>query len=87
MPTPLKPCEGKISDATLEALRRNRNREQWATHPCETCGRIVGVELIMGKWTPERHWPSVAYVARKAPANPRPAGPSWQSPAPHPITE
>jgi hypothetical protein len=68
MPTPLKPCEGKLTDESQEALRRNRNREQWAQHPCETCGRIVGVELAMGKWQPERHWPSIAYPARKIPA-------------------
>jgi hypothetical protein len=79
MPTPLKPCEGKISDQTHEALRRNRNREQWAAHPCETCGRTVGVELIMGKWQPERHWPSVAYIARKSAAASRPTVPTWQS--------
>jgi hypothetical protein len=68
MPTPLKPCEGKLTDTSQEALRRNRNREQWAQHQCETCGRIVGVEIAMGKWQPERHWPSVAYRARKASA-------------------
>jgi hypothetical protein len=78
MPTPLKPCDGKISDVTQDALRRNRNREQWASHPCEVCGRTVGVELIMGKWQPERHWPSVAYTARKSAAA-RSAVPAWQS--------
>lgn len=78
MPTPVKPCEGKLSEETQDALRRNRNREQWAQHRCETCGRTVGVELAMGKWQPERHWPSVAYPARKTPAQPRETAP-WQS--------
>jgi hypothetical protein len=59
MPTPVKPCDGKLSDQTLEILRRNRNRAQWGNHPCEICGRLVGVEMMMGKWVPERHWPSV----------------------------
>ncbi len=79
MPTPVKPCEGNISEQTREALRRNRNREQWATHPCETCGRTVGVELVMGKWQPERHWPSVAYLARKSGGPSRPVGQTWKS--------
>jgi hypothetical protein len=65
MPTPLKPCEGKLTEESQEALRRNRNREQWAQHQCETCGRTVGVEIAMGRWQPERHWPSIAYPARK----------------------
>jgi len=65
MPIPLKPCEGKLSEEAQEALRRNRNREQWAQHRCETCGRVVGVEIAMGRWQPERHWPTVAYRARK----------------------
>jgi hypothetical protein len=54
----------------MEAIRRNRNREQWASHPCETCGRKVGVELVMGNWVPERHWPSIAYRSRKTVAEP-----------------
>lgn len=65
MPTPLKPCDGKLTPEAQEAIRRNRNREQWASHLCETCGRRVGVELVMGKWVPERHWPSVVYPIRK----------------------
>lgn len=86
MPIPLKPCEGKLSDESQEALRRNRNREQWAQHRCETCGRIVGVEVAMGRWQPERHWPSVAYKGRKSPPSPRQAAP-WQSTAEnHPVT-
>ncbi len=82
MPTPIKPCEGKLSEEAKEALSRNRNREQWATHLCETCGRRVGVELAMGKWQTERHWPSVAYPARKVvPVKPasfsrKPSGPA-----------
>jgi hypothetical protein len=78
MPTPLKPCEGKLTDQAQEALKRNRNREQWAQHRCETCGRTVGVEFATGKWQPERHWPSVAYPARKNSPQPRQTAP-WQS--------
>jgi hypothetical protein len=78
MPTPLKPCEGKLTEQSQDALRRNRNREQWAQHRCETCGRTVGVELAMGRWQPERHWPSVAYKARKSGAQPLQTAP-WQS--------
>ena len=78
MPIPLKPCEGKLTDQSQEALRRNRNREQWAQHRCETCGRTVGVELTMGKWQPERHWPSVAYKARKSATQTHQSAP-WQS--------
>jgi hypothetical protein len=66
MPTPLKPCDGKLTDEIQDAIRRNRNREQWGSHVCATCGRTVGVELVMGKWIPERHWPSVTYASRKA---------------------
>jgi hypothetical protein len=80
MPIPLKPCEGKLTEQSQEALRRNRNREQWAQHRCETCGRTVGVEVAMGKWQPERHWPSVAYKERKSVAAPRTVAP-WQSAA------
>jgi hypothetical protein len=65
MPTPSKPCEGTLSPETLESLRRNRNREQWGNHSCATCGRVVGVELVMGKWVTERHWPTVKYPLRK----------------------
>jgi hypothetical protein len=52
MPTPSKPCEGTLNPETHESLRRNRNREQWGNHSCATCGRVVGVELVMGKWVP-----------------------------------
>jgi hypothetical protein len=69
MPTPLKPCDGKLTEEVQEAIRRNRNREQWGSHICATCGRRVGVEHVMGKWIPERHWPSVTYPARKVPAS------------------
>jgi hypothetical protein len=68
MPTPLKPCDGKLTDEIQDAIRRNRNREQWGSHLCATCGRRVGIEHVMGKWVPERHWPSVSYPARKAAA-------------------
>jgi hypothetical protein len=80
MPIPLKPCEGKLSEESHEAIQRNKSREQWASHRCETCGRNVGVELIMGKWVPERHWPSVAYASRtrKALAEPTRRVPALQ---------
>lgn len=68
MPIPSKPCDGKLAVEVQEAVQRNRNREQWASHPCETCGRKVGVELVMGHWVAERHWPSVAYRSRKSAA-------------------
>jgi hypothetical protein len=55
----VKPCDGKLNDQTLEVLRGNINRAQWGTYRCETCGRMVGVEILKGKWAPERHWPSV----------------------------
>ena len=70
MPTPSKPCDGKLTQEVQQAIQRNRNREQWASHRCETCGRNVGVELVMGHWTTERHWPTVAYRPRKSVTQP-----------------
>jgi hypothetical protein len=60
-----KPCEGKLSEETESVLRDTRTRASWGVYPCETCGQMVGVETINGKWAPERHWPSVVYPARK----------------------
>jgi hypothetical protein len=60
MPIPAKPCDGKLSDETIQLLKKNRDHAQWGNHLCETCGRMVGVETLMGKWIPERHWPSVS---------------------------
>jgi hypothetical protein len=65
MTLPKKPCYGKLSDATLELLRANKNREQWATHRCEVCGIDVTAKPEKGNWIAERHWPSVAYAPRK----------------------
>jgi len=69
MPIPSKPCEGKLSELTLDILRASRNREKWGTHPCQGCGRAVGVVLVKGEWLPETHWPSVTYKPRKEPAS------------------
>ena len=65
MPILTKPCAGTLSDETIELLRRNKHREQWSTHCCGTCGRLVGVETVMGKWMPERHWPTAKYPLRE----------------------
>jgi hypothetical protein len=64
MPIPLKPCDGQFHSDLQEVLTRNRNREQWATHPCELCGAMVGAVQVHGRWVPEQHWPSVNYPAR-----------------------
>ena len=64
MPTPVKPCEGQFSNELQEVLTKNRNREQWATHPCELCGALVGAVQAHGKWVPEQHWHSVTYPPR-----------------------
>lgn len=66
MPIPVKPCDGRFSDDLQEVLTRNRNREQWAVHTCQTCGASVGAVQTMGKWVPEQHWPSVIYPPRNA---------------------
>ena len=64
MPTPAKPCDGRFSDDLQLLLQRNREREQWAVHPCQTCGAKVGAVMVQGKWVPEQHWPSVIYPPR-----------------------
>jgi len=64
MPLPVKPCEGRFSEEVLTALGSNRDRAQWANHPCEVCGLAVGAMLEKGKWVPEQHWPTVKYVPR-----------------------
>jgi len=66
MPIPAKPCEGRFSDEVQLVLSRNRDRDQWANHPCEVCGVAVGAKIEKGKWVPEQHWPSVKYVPRDA---------------------
>jgi hypothetical protein len=73
MPIPSKPCPGELSLETQQLLRKTRDRAQWATYPCEVCGRAVGVEEAGGRWIPERHWPSVAYPPRKVPVRRIPA--------------
>lgn len=64
MSTPVKPCEGRFNDDLQEVLTRNRDREQWAVHPCQVCGAAVGAVQVHGKWVPEQHWPSVTYPPR-----------------------
>jgi hypothetical protein len=66
MPTPLKPCDGDFSEELQEVLRKNRDRAQWADHPCQTCGFEVGAVQVKGRWVPAPHWPSVKYPVRKA---------------------
>jgi len=67
MPIPVKPCEGKLSEATKQLLHKSRDRARWSTHPCEVCGQSVGVVPAGADWIPERHWPSVSYVRKSAP--------------------
>lgn len=64
MPTSVKPCDGQFSEDLQTVLIRNRNREQWAVHPCQVCGASVGAVQVQGKWVPEQHWPSVKYPRR-----------------------
>jgi hypothetical protein len=71
MPIPAKPCEGRFSDEVLELLARNRDRDQWANHTCEICGKAVGAKQEKGKWIPEQHWPSVKYISRSTSAKKR----------------
>jgi len=66
MPIPAKACEGRFSNEVQEVLSRNKDRSQWANHPCEVCGVAVGATLDKGKWVPEQHWPSVKYPSRNA---------------------
>jgi hypothetical protein len=67
MPTPVKPCDGQLSDDLQAVLTRNRDREQWAVYPCQSCGASVGAVQVHGKWVPEQHWPSVVYPRRTGP--------------------
>jgi hypothetical protein len=71
MPIPAKACEGRFSDEVLELLNRNRDRDQWANHPCEICGVAVGAKQDKGRWVPEQHWPSVKYTPRRVAAKKR----------------
>ena len=64
MPIPAKPCDGRFSEELQEVLTRNRDRAQWATYTCETCGVAVGAVQVQGRWVPEQHWPSVKYPPR-----------------------
>ena len=64
MPIPSKPCLASFSDEVVAALEANRNRERWATFPCQQCGQQVGAVMEKGKWVPETHWPSVSYTPR-----------------------
>jgi len=66
MPIPAKPCDGRFSDEVQEVLNRNRDRDQWANHPCEICGVAVGAKMEKGKWVPEQHWPTVKYIRNAA---------------------
>ncbi len=65
MPKLTKPCEGMLSELTQNLLRTSRGRAKWGIHPCQVCGRAVGVLLLKGNWVPEVHWPSVTYKPRK----------------------
>lgn len=64
MPTPAKPCDGRFSDEIQILLVHNKDRAQWATHPCEVCGALVGAVQVHSKWVPEQHWPTVKYPTR-----------------------
>ena len=64
MQTPIKACEGGLSDDLQAVLTRNREREQWAVHTCQVCGASVGVVQVGGKWVTEQHWPTVKYPPR-----------------------
>lgn len=65
MPIPVKPCEGKISDATKQLLHSGRDRARWSSHVCQICGQSVGVQQLGGDWIAEKHWPSITYPVRK----------------------
>ncbi len=66
MPIPVKPCEGRFSDELIELISKNRDRSQWANHPCAVCGAMVGATQVKGQWVPEQHWPTVKYQPRGA---------------------
>jgi hypothetical protein len=65
MPSPMKPCEGRLSETTKLLLRTSRDRAAWGVHSCEVCGQMVGVLPVNSDWIPETHWPSVKYKSRK----------------------
>lgn len=73
MKGPVKPCEGRFSDELQLTLTRNKDRSQWALHPCEVCGLMVGARQDRGKWVPEQHWPTVKYLSSKAAGKTPPA--------------
>lgn len=64
MPTPLKPCDGHFSEELQRILHSNKDRAQWANHPCEVCGLEVSAKHVQGKWVPDSHWPTVKYPPR-----------------------
>ncbi len=66
MPTPAKPCDGRLNDELQPILNKNRNRAQWSEYPCAVCGLSVEVIEIKGTWVPKPHWPSINYALRKA---------------------
>ncbi len=72
MPAPVKPCEGRFSEELQATLASNKDRVQWAVHPCEVCGVEVGATLDKGKWVPEQHWPSVKYPRKTVEKKPQP---------------
>jgi CheY-like chemotaxis protein len=63
MRTPVKACNGRFSEETLQALLKNVDRAQWLPHKCQQCEQLVGAKLEKGLWIPEPHWPSV--IARR----------------------
>jgi CheY-like chemotaxis protein len=86
MKTPAKPCNGRFSDETVQALLKNVERAQWLPHTCELCGQLLGARLEKGHWVPEPHWPSV--VARRtsgSTAAPRKEAPTRSLPVALPL--
>jgi len=63
MPVPMKACDGTYSAETVQILIKNVDRAQWHSHPCAHCGQEVGAHTEMGRWTPDRHWPSVTRIS------------------------
>ena len=59
MRTPVKACNGRFSEETLQVLLKNVDRAQWLPHKCQQCDQLVGAKLEKGLWIPEPHWPSV----------------------------
>jgi hypothetical protein len=59
MPVPMKACDGSFSAETDKILLTNLDRAQWLLHACERCGQQVTAHLDKGRWSPEKHWPSV----------------------------